>query len=100
MKKFSSVVLGMILLAFSVNAQNKAKGPIYISKDVQRIQYKEPVHPVKVVTGDVATYSSKGIAMINNKVTTHSKQVVVRATPAWTISKGVARLQVEKNSVR
>jgi len=102
MKKITLVLLGMTFFALAANAQSKnAKGPIYISKDVQRIQYQEPVHPVKVVTGDVAWYSSKGVATVSSRAMTEpGKRVVVRQTPAWTISKGVARMQVERSTMR
>lgn len=71
-----------------------------VSKDVQRMQIKnEWFEPARITTGDVAAVSSKGVNQLAAK-RSHRRSGTIKTggTPSWVISKGVARMQYEKNN--
>lgn len=96
-------LLALFFLApvFMATAQKTEKQDSYpywaISKDIQRVQYKNTLHiPVKIALGDVRSSVSKSIHRNNGPV----RQGTVSTTgyPTWTISKGIARQQAERSS--
>jgi hypothetical protein len=99
--------LGLILLFagfgdIAANAQETPEKTSYpfwtISKDVQRLQFKNSVYvPSTLQTGDVPV--SKGIQQLHaSRSPRRAGTVAMTGYPTWTISKGVARFQAEKNS--
>ena len=85
------------------NAQDTPKKNRYpywtISKDVQRIQFKNSVYvPATISTGGNVP-ASKGVQQLR---ASHSPKrtgiVSTNGYPSWTISKGAARFQAQKNS--
>ena len=70
-----------------------------ISKDVQRMQYKNIAFvPSTIVTGNNTWAISKGIQRVQaDQRPTTSGSVVTGTRPTWYISKGVARFQAERN---
>lgn len=104
MRKISIILLLAAALPFGVNAQTKERTDSYpywtISKDVQRMQYKDVVFvPAKITTGDLAQNVSKGVHQLSaNRDTNVTGKVAMTGYPAWTISKGVARMQFEKGN--
>lgn len=104
MKKLGLIIIlaGLVNLTHAQETEErKVKWPYWtISKDVQRLPYRNTVFtPVKMSVGDVTLTSSKGVQQIN---TTRSPKrtgyVETNGYPAWTISKGPARLQAKRNS--
>jgi hypothetical protein len=99
--------LGLILLFAGfgdivANAQETPKKTNYpfwtISKDVQRLQFKNSIYVPSIIrTGDVPV--SKGIQQLHvSRSPKRTGTVAMTGYPTWTISKGVARFQAEKNS--
>lgn len=98
MKK-SIVALGLlILISAGVNAQTKETHPsLAISKDVQKLQFRNTEFTPAILTTTTALPSSKGIAQIQNNRTEIKGKVAMTGTPSWVISKGVARKQYEQS---
>lgn len=98
MKKLTLVVFFTSLLAVTANAQDAPRSSSYpywtISKDVQRMQYKNTIlTPAVISTGD-ALPVSKGVQQLQaNKTPRRKGMISTNGYPAWTISKGVARFQ-------
>lgn len=73
-----------------------------ITKDVQRIQLRNPVFvPANVTTGNTGLTVSKGVQQAQVKRSFEpTGKVAMTGTPSWVISKGVARMQYERNNKR
>jgi hypothetical protein len=103
-KLMKKLVLGLCLatgISIASFGQQKNSHPYRaISKDVQRLQIKsEWYEPARITTGDVTAISSKGVHQINaRRSARHTGSVQMNGTPSWVISKGVARMQYEKNN--
>lgn len=95
------LVAGFALPAFSQDGNvKKERYPAHIiTKDVQRLQFRNTEYaPATVTTGDVAFVSTKGVQQVNAKRVSRTAAVVKRdGMPSWVISKGVARMQYERN---
>jgi hypothetical protein len=104
MKKLGLVIVLLAIIALHGNAQDQSKSDSYpywtISKDVQRMQYKDiKFVPAKITTGDLASNVSKGIQqVIARRSPQRTGDVTMTGYPSWTISKGVARMQYEKSN--
>jgi len=98
MKKISIILLFAVALPFVGSAQTKDNYPYWtISKDVQRIQYKNvELLPAKITTGNTAWNISKGVAQATASKDANVGKVTTSGYPTWTISKGVARMNAEK----
>jgi hypothetical protein len=85
--------------AYAQHGATKSNYPYQtISKDVQRIQYRNvQFQPATIKIGDVAQFSTKGISRVQRKQTTPSIEVKMNGMPSHVISKGVARMQYERN---
>ncbi len=88
----------MTIAASAQTGDKKDNAPIWISKDVQRLQFRETGHtPAVVTTGTAASVVSKGVAAANARRTARpAVRVVTGGTPSWVVSKGVARMQAER----
>jgi hypothetical protein len=99
MKRTALILLFGALGAFTAQAQDSSKKDSYpfwtLSKDVQRIQYKNiQFTPSTVVTGNGQWVISKGVHQAQEAPVAANVQTGGR--PTWFISKGVARFQAEK----
>jgi hypothetical protein len=94
------LVTGVGMVSYGQQKQKNDYPYRAISKDVQRIQIKSDWYePASITTGDAAAVSGKGISRIHAKPSARSAaQVQMNGTPSWIISKGVARMQYEKNN--
>ena len=99
MKRTALILLFGAFGLVAAQAQEPVKKDSYpywsISKDVQRIQYKNiQFVPSSVVTGNGQWVISKGVhrAQADQRVGT----VQTGGRPTWFISKGVARQQAER----
>jgi hypothetical protein len=83
---------------FAQPGDKKDNAPIWISKDVQRLQFRATRYtPAVVTTGTAASVVSKGVAAANARRTARpAVRVVTGGTPSWVVSKGVARMQAER----
>lgn len=104
MKKVSFVVLLAAFAAVSANAQESPTRPDNypywsVSKDVKRLPFKDvTVLPAKVTTSNGAVAVSKPLARLQaEQAPATGARVTTNGYPAWTISKGVARQQYERN---
>lgn len=103
MKTLSIIILLVGFWGFQASAQTanqKSNFPYQtISKEVQKIQFKNVEHmPAKIVLTNASAFSSKGSAQILARNTSTAERAMVRTGyPSWSISKGVARQQFEKN---
>jgi hypothetical protein len=95
------LVAGVSLNGFAQEDKTTTSYPYHlVSKEVQRLQFKKYVFvPARISTGDITTLSSKGIHQMNAKrtATERTGTVTMGGTPSWVISKGVARMQYERN---
>lgn len=102
MKKTTLIVFFASLLAVAANAQDASKSsyPSWtISKDVKRMEYKNSIYTPAVVSTSDAVPISKGVQQLQANNTPRRKgMITTNGYPAWTISKGTARLQAAKNS--
>lgn|SRR5690242_9394000 len=104
MKKISIILLLSAALPFAAVAQSNERTDNYpywtISKDVQRMQYKDVVFvPAKITTGDAAWSVSKGVQQLQaNREQKSTGRVQMTGYPSWIISKGVARMNYERGS--
>ena len=102
MRKISIILLFSAVLPFAAIAQSKPNTDNYpywtISKDVQRIQYKDVAFvPAKITTGDIAWNISKGVQQRQvGQQQQPTGKVRTTGYPSWIISKGAARLNYEK----
>jgi len=102
MRKISIILLFSAALPFAAMAQSEERTDNYpywtISKDVQRIQYRDVVFvPAKITTG--AWNVSKGVQQLAvNRAPKSTGQVSMTGYPSWTISKGVARMNYERSN--
>lgn len=102
MKKLTLVFFFAGITAMVANAQDAPKSsyPYWtISKDVQRMQYKNTIFtPAVISTGD-AVPVSKGVQQLQaNKTSRRKDMISTNGYPTWTISKGAARFQAVRNS--
>ena len=99
-KKIMKRVLILPLLALcslTAFAQSENTNPAWISKDVQKIQYRNSPIASSVVTTAARPLVSKGVAVIANRQTSAAtSRVAMTGTPASVISKPVAKQQYEK----
>ena len=106
MKALQIIALFIFFLGSAAMAQSsneKSNYPYHtISKDVQKIQYKNVEHiPAKIMIVSPSLTQTKGSAQILNKKEISEKRQLVRVGyPSWSISKGVARRQFEKSQSR
>ena len=104
MRKISIILLFSAALPFAAMAQSNERTDSYpywtISKDVQRMQYKDVAFvPAKIATGGTAWSISKGVQQLSaNREQKSTGQVRMTGYPSWTISKGVARMNNEKRT--
>ncbi len=101
-----TIIAGICFVAgfsFAATAQDGAsKSERYphhiISKDVQRLQFRNAEYkPARITTGDLNAVSSKGIARVVAKSSSHTyTNVQMKGMPSHVISKGVARMQYER----
>jgi hypothetical protein len=99
MKK-SILFIAFSLLSMAVFAQVSESYPYWtISKDVQKMQFKNKVHTPSAVTTSTKVLSSKGIVILQQRRET-SRPTVIRmeGMPSSVISKGVARMQYENSN--
>lgn len=103
MRKISIILFFSAALPFTAMAQSTERTDSYpywtISKDVQRMQYRNVAFvPAKITTGDAAWSISKGVQQLSTKGDqTLTGQVRMTGYPSWIISKGVARMNYEKS---
>jgi hypothetical protein len=102
MKALPIIALLVVFGGFQAVAQTATEKSNYpyhtISKDVQKIQFKNVEHvPAKITMTSPAMTQTKGTAQILAKNEGTERKMVRVGYPAWTISKGVARRQFEKN---
>lgn len=91
------VMTGVSIVSFGQQANDRPYPAL--SKDVQRLQIKDEWYkPAQITTGDVAAVSSKGVHRISKKDEPRTTYVRTGRMPSWVISKGVARMQYEKNN--
>jgi hypothetical protein len=91
-------LVGCVTVAASAQTgDEKDNAPIWISKDVQRLQFRETGYtPAVVTTGTAASVVSKGVAAASARRTARpAVRIVTGGTPSWVVSKGVARMQAE-----
>ena len=106
MKVLAAIVVFICFLgvdAVSQASNEKSNYPYStISKEVHKIQYKNVKHvPAKITMVSPSLVQSKGTAQLLNKnVKSENRKLVRVGYPAWTISKGVARRQFEKNHAK
>ena len=98
MKKLSIIFFLTGCMAWAAQAQEKENYPYWaISKDVQRIQYKDvTLAPAKITTGTGGWVISKGVQQPKEEAPKGT--VAKTGYPSWTISKGVARKQFENSN--
>lgn len=101
MKKLGIMMflMGCVVVAASAQTGDKKdNAPIWISKDVQRLQFRETGYtPPVITTGTAASVVSKGVAAAGARRTARpAVRVVTGGTPSWVVSKGVARMQAER----
>ena len=99
-KKMTLSMLMLFGLALAAYAQRVEKYPVWTnSKDVQKIQFKNSQYtPAAVSTTDLVSLSSKGISRVGYKSSpTSSSQVQMTGMPSSVISKGIARMNYERN---
>jgi hypothetical protein len=97
MKHLSVLICFNLFIAAGALAQKTASYPLHvISKDIQRMQFKNVAYkPSIILTGNAIT-TSKGIHRINaNANNTPTGYVVMTGRPSFVVSKGVARWQDE-----
>jgi hypothetical protein len=104
MKTVSLIILFVVASSMIVNAQDlNAKKDTYpvwtISKDVQRLQFRNVIFvPAKIALGDVSSVASKDVH--KKSIEKRGGYVATNGYPTWTISKGVVRQQAERNTNR
>jgi hypothetical protein len=101
MKKLGLMMFLVGCVAFASFAQagdKNDKAPIWISKDVQRLQFRETGYtPAVVTTGMAGPVVSKGVAAAAARRSARpAVRVVTGGTPSWVVSKGVARMQAQR----
>lgn len=82
------------------SAIKKSNYPYWtISKDVQRLQFKDTeFQPALVSTGNSQWVTSKRVIQQDARAARPSGKVAMTGTPAHVISKGVARMQYENRN--
>lgn len=98
MKKIALTVAFAVLGIVATQAQDNKKDnyPVWtISKGVQHLQFANVTFlPAKITTTNQVLALSKGVQAVQQQEEVKGK-VLMTGTPAWTISKGVARFQYE-----
>jgi hypothetical protein len=99
MKKNIFTVAVLTLLGTGLYAQETF--PIHtISKDVQKIQFRGAAYkPSTMTTGNLENVASKGVAKIQRRQQPENPVIIIKGgTPSHVISKGVARMQYEREN--
>lgn len=91
-------VAGVMFAASAQSGEKKDNAPVWISKDVQRLQFRETGYtPAVVTTGAAGPVVSKGVAAASaRRAARPAVRIVTGGTPSWVVSKGVARMQAER----
>lgn len=103
MKKIIALLSLSLVVTVAFGQQNKMTKSNYpywtISKDVQRMQYANVEYvPATITTGNSTVHISKGVNLVAARPTSESRGLVkMTGTPSHVISKGVARMQHERN---
>jgi hypothetical protein len=84
--------------SFAQTGDQNDKAPIWISKDVQRLQFRETGYtPAVVTTGTAGAVVSKGVAAASARRSARpAVRIFTGGTPSWVVSKGVARMQAAR----
>jgi hypothetical protein len=95
------MIAALLLTCFTMNAQDNAKQETYpywtISKDVQKLQFRNTSYvPAIAATGSNSMVVSKGVHNAGQPESTITGRVRKTGTPAWVVSKGVARQRMGK----
>ena len=103
MKKMLFVIgfVAATSLAASAQQSTPESFPFHtISKPVQKIAYKNAEYvPAKITTGSPSPVISKGVHYATLRRPSKKAAVLkTNGTPAWVISKGVARMQYERKN--
>jgi hypothetical protein len=102
MKKPGLVMFFVGCMVYAASAQTEERKDSYpswtISKDVQRLQFRQVAYvPATITTGSAVPVVSKGVQQISvRKAARPSVRITTTGTPSWVISKGVARMQYER----
>lgn len=101
MKKYLIVTCLFMLVALSASAQrSRSNYPHWaIGNELQRFQFRNVTFVPAVIVTNNGPQSSKGITEIQSRPAKRVQPTKVKlaGTPSWVISKGVARMQYEKN---
>lgn len=93
----SMIVVAASIVSFGQDNKNTFPSPV-ISKEIHRVGLSKTAYvPVVLVTGQ-EVQASKAIARLNSKSIGKTRLVVTDGMPAHVISKGVARMQVERKN--
>jgi hypothetical protein len=91
------VFASISVLAQTPASEKKTTYPFWtISKEVQRMQFRGYQMEMPLITTGTAVFSSKGVHNFNRKQGA-SGTVQMTGMPSYVISKGVARMQYERN---
>ncbi len=98
MKKILAMafLFGVISLTASAQRPTSNYPQWALSKEVQKYQFRNVLYRPATVTTAGAIVTSKGIAAMQaNRQVRSTSKVAMKGTPAFVISKGVARKQYE-----
>lgn len=95
------IVAGLMVTCFTMHGQDngiKNTYPVWtISKDVQKLQFRNTENiAATAMTGNNSMVVSKGVHSTRQPESTITGRVNKTGTPAWVVSKGVARMQMKK----
>lgn len=105
MKKIIALLSLSFITAVAFGQENKETKTSYpywtISKDIHRMQYKNAEFvPSTIVSGNSTVHISKGIHLARAKQSQPAVAVKMTGMPSSVISKGVARMQHERNKAK
>lgn len=98
MKKILALTFLLAAFTLTSNAQRSTSNyPTWaVSKEVQKYQFRNVLYSPATVTTAGGIVTSKGIANLQaNRELRSTNKVAMKGTPAFVISKGVARKQYE-----